>query len=186
MTKEEAREYCRKEWERFLQTKAPQKILEKLASLLDELKSSARLLVSIPLKNELDYRELLAKRDLELYAPRTLKDKIEFRYYEVKDSEFSQIEAGYRGIPGPRAQAPLLKEPLQKEDQIILPCLGLGEHGTRLGRGGGYYDHWREKFSVSKPICLVPEALSRLDFPTEDHDIHIQRAITEKGMRHYA
>ena len=186
MTKEEARAYCRKGWTSFLAAKSPQVILEKLALLLDELKSGARLLVSMPLKNELDYWKLLAGRDLQIYAPRTLKDKIEFRYYEIGHPEFSQIEAGHQGIAGPGAHAPLLEEPLQKEDQIILPCLGVGAKGARLGRGGGYYDRWREKLSIPRRIALVPEALARLDFPAEGHDIYVQCAVTEKGMQYYA
>ena len=186
MTKEEARAYCRKEWDSFLKTNSPQMILEKLDSLLNELKSGARLLVSMPLKDELDYWKLLAGRDLELYAPRTLKNRIEFRYYEVGHPEFSRIESGHQGIPGPCAHAPLLEEPLQKEDQVILPCLGVSTGGVRLGRGGGYYDRWRERLSISRRISLVPASLSRLDFPPEEHDIHVQCAITEKGLEYYA
>ena len=108
MTKEEARAYCRKEWTSFLKGKTAQGILEKLSLLLNELKAGTRLLVSMPLKDELDYQSLLACYDLELYAPRTLKDGMEFRYYKAGHPKFSRIEAGYQGIPGPGAHAPLL------------------------------------------------------------------------------
>ena len=78
------------------------------------------------------------------------------------------------------------EEPLREDDQVILPCLGVGLEGARLGRGKGYYDRWGKKLSISRRICLVPESLSNLDFPAEEHDIHVQCALTEKGIRYYA
>ena len=185
MTKKEARAHCRREWLSFLKGDSARLILEQLSFFFRQLKAGTRLLISIPLKDELDYQSLLSDKELELYAPRTLENEIEFRYYEIGHPEFSQLEAGYNGIPGPGAHAPLLKEPLRKEDQVILPCLGLGKGGIRLGRGGGYYDRWREKLSVSRSICLAPESLLSLDFAAEEHDIRVQYALTEKGIHDY-
>ncbi len=186
MTKQEARIFCHASWKHFFQTDKPKKLFAHLASFLDNIQPNGRLLISLPLANEFDYHKLLGKRKLELYAPRTMANGImEFRYYDPKHKLFSKIEAGYKGVPGPGAHAPLLKLPLSQEDHIILPSLGLHTDGSRLGRGGGYYDRWKEVFSFSISLALIPKSLSQLQFKTETHDVQVLYGITEKGIQSY-
>ncbi len=187
MTKLEARDHCRGQWQAFL--RAPQNsklILTHLAYFLDQLRSATRFLMFIPLTDELDYLNVLQERDLCFYAPRTLAGKLEFRRYDPNPhAKYSQVQKGYLQIPGPSAQAPLLELPLTEEDYILLPALGLHYNGSRLGRGGGYYDRWCAGLGRPKCVALMPTVLCRLDFPLQSHDTCVGSAITETGILEY-
>ena len=187
-TKQQARQHCRSKWKAFLSNaQSTSQLLKHLADFLDQLSPNCRLLIYIPLADELDYLHLLAYRKLDYYAPRVLANGLEFRYYKPQPCEkYSKIEPGYLQIPGPRADAPLLELPLKKEDCILFPALGLRSDGRRLGRGGGYYDRWCAELYVPRAVTLMPSSLCCIDFPLEAHDTRIDEAITETGMIEYS
>lgn len=69
---------------------------------------------------------------------------------------------------------------------ILVPGLAFScVDGTRLGRGGGFYDRFLSKPEVTTHrlgLCFEAQVLPQL--PHEDHDIRVSSLLTEKG--HYS
>jgi 5-formyltetrahydrofolate cyclo-ligase len=66
-------------------------------------------------------------------------------------------------------------------DLIIAPALSVDAFGNRLGRGGGFFDRYLEKFegpvaAVVYEHELVPE------LPSQSHDRPVQYAVTPTGI----
>jgi len=65
---------------------------------------------------------------------------------------------------------------------VLAPALAVSKNGTRLGKGGGYYDRALDDFEVDVyPLIFESEFLDSL--PKEEHDRMVQGVITEKGLR---
>lgn len=67
-------------------------------------------------------------------------------------------------------------------DLVVVPGVGFDRQGGRLGYGKGFYD--RGLHHTQRPGCLVGlcfelQLLERL--PAENHDVHMDIIITEKG-----
>jgi 5-formyltetrahydrofolate cyclo-ligase len=63
-------------------------------------------------------------------------------------------------------------------DLLLIPGLGFGRKGERLGRGRGYYDKFLEKYNGLKiGICTSEQILKEI--PTEAHDIQMDGVITD-------
>lgn len=95
----------------------------------------------------------------------------------------------------PRAGAPRQpRDPapdgaLQEADLLLIPALLADESGTRLGRGGGWYD--RVLATLTKPVPLYAvvyswEVLPAGALPAEPHDVPVDGVLTELGSREFA
>jgi 5-formyltetrahydrofolate cyclo-ligase len=63
-------------------------------------------------------------------------------------------------------------------DLIIAPALSVDRFGTRLGRGGGFFDRYLEEFSG--PIAAVVYSQEFLpELPVEAHDRPVNFVVTE-------
>ncbi len=71
-------------------------------------------------------------------------------------------------------------------DLILVPGLAFSrEDGSRLGRGGGYYDRFLSKPEVNaKRLGLCFEAQIIPQLPREEHDMHVNDLLTE--CHHYS
>ena len=79
-------------------------------------------------------------------------------------------------IFGPKAQAQVV------EPQVLLiPGLGFGTKGERLGRGKGFYDRYLESHPVIK-IGVAFEVQMENDIPTEAHDIKMDFVVTDQEV----
>jgi 5-formyltetrahydrofolate cyclo-ligase len=92
-----------------------------------------------------------------------------------------RLEPGRFGLlqpVGPR----LAPDALGSADVVVLPALAVCRDGTRLGRGGGYYDralrHVRED-AVLVAVVFDDELLGEL--PAEPHDRRVTAVITPSG-----
>jgi 5-formyltetrahydrofolate cyclo-ligase len=96
----------------------------------------------------------------------------------------------YRGWhPGVRMQDDVFGIPTPEgtpaiEPQVLLvPCVGFGPDGIRLGYGGGFFDR---TLSVAGPQPLtVGIAFAQTfvaDLPREDHDVPLDVILTEDGV----
>lgn len=72
----------------------------------------------------------------------------------------------------------------QQFDIIIVPMLGFGSSGHRLGSGGGHYDRFLQVQPQALKIGLSYE-LGRLEsgFAHESHDIPLDFVVTEKVIQ---
>ena len=84
--------------------------------------------------------------------------------------------------PDAAAEGP---EMLKEADLIVLPALAVDHRGTRLGRGGGWYDrallHRREEARMLA-ICW-PWEISRTALPSEPHDIAVDGVASTLGLQ---
>ena len=67
-------------------------------------------------------------------------------------------------------------------DLVIVPGVAFGEDGSRLGRGGGYYDRFLKACSNAKKIALCREINIRETVPREKHDEFVDIIVTEKRV----
>lgn len=110
----------------------------------------------------------------------------------VADGSWGIRESGQEWAQ-PRVGAPLqpaLAAPSQallSADLILVPALLADESGTRLGRGGGWYD--RALAELTAPIYAVVyswEVLPAGTLPAESHDVPVDGVVTEVGAREFA
>lgn len=67
-------------------------------------------------------------------------------------------------------------------DLIIVPGLGFGRDGSRLGRGRGHYDRFLAQLRPGTVLCGACFSCQVLDsMPVESHDVPMQLLLTELG-----
>ena len=106
----------------------------------------------------------------ELFLPKVLGDKIEFR----KITDFSCLEIGNFDIMEPkddcRAETNL--------DLILVPTVGISQDGVRLGYGHGFFDKFLSEHST-ETIALIYEKQIIKKIPKSNHDITMNWILTE-------
>lgn len=116
-----------------------------------------------------------------LLLPRVLS-KTEMDWVEI--TALTQLVPGHFGIAEPPADLPPT-DPATLPGRLLalVPCMAAGQDGTRLGRGGGYYDRFLAHYTGEK-LLLCPAALVLPALPRERWDIPFlpQEILTEKGL----
>lgn len=67
-------------------------------------------------------------------------------------------------------------------DMVVVPGVGFDRRGGRLGYGKGFYDrglHCSQRPGCLVGLCFELQLLEKL--PAENHDVHMDIIITEKG-----
>jgi len=68
----------------------------------------------------------------------------------------------------------------EQADLILVPALGYAKDGSRLGRGGGYYDKVLSDVGLkNKTIGLTFSKFFPVPFSSEDHDCRVGKIVTE-------
>jgi 5-formyltetrahydrofolate cyclo-ligase len=68
-------------------------------------------------------------------------------------------------------------------DLFLVPGLAFTSHGSRLGRGGGFYDRLlprRSPRSTALGVCFALQLVETV--PHEPHDQRVDAVITERGL----
>lgn len=116
----------------------------------------------------------LAEAGWRVLLPVIRRD-VDWAWFEGGD----RMAAGWRGIPqptGPRLGA----EALVRATLILVPCLGIGRDGTRLGTGGGWYDRALLHRSPGTPVVAIARDEEIHDtLPTLPHDVAVDGFITQ-------
>jgi 5,10-methenyltetrahydrofolate synthetase len=87
------------------------------------------------------------------------------------------------GIPTPDGTDPVVPE------LLLVPCVGFGPGGIRLGYGGGYYDRTLGAMTTAeRPATLgIAFAHGRLpELAALAHDVPLDEILTEDGIAHPA
>lgn len=186
MVKKDAREYARAVWKTKLQD--PLFVTEITGQIRHFLKMegrNGRILASYPLPDEVDFTGLLLETKRPIYMPLIGPGgKMEFRRQDTSRGLLPPHH-GHLSVPGAHHDSELLDLPLVESDTVFIPCLASGPHGERLGRGGGYYDRWKDSMERCARVGIVPDALMDLNFHSEGHDLLFSEIITETRIQVY-
>ncbi|MDR1187619.1 MAG: 5-formyltetrahydrofolate cyclo-ligase [Bifidobacteriaceae bacterium] len=128
--------------------------------------------------------QLLAAREIRLLVPAPGPSFRELAWAEVETATCA-LPAAVPGVlpspPGPR----LDPSALARCRLILAPALAVDRSGTRLGRGGGWYDRalaWADPDALVLGVCFPWELLPAGSLPREPHDRPVHGALTGLGV----
>jgi len=144
---------------------------------LPEYKNAKNVFLYCSMKNEPDTYELIKdalKSGKKVSVP-LITAEGEMQAIVIND--LSELKAGKYGIPAPSVYG----EVMQKDDIdfILVPGAAFAADGTRLGRGGGYYDRFL-KNTRAFTAGVVWSDLCFDSLPHEAHDIPVRCVVTGK------
>lgn len=148
---------------------------------IDEWKNAATIAITISRGREVETRAIIQegwKQGKRIVVPKCepISRDMTFR---VLDS-FDQLEVVYYG----------LEEPMEAETEavsaseinlMLVPGLAYNQKGYRVGFGGGFYDRFLSKYK-GKTASLAFEVQLVEDLPIEDHDIAVDKIITNERV----
>lgn len=94
------------------------------------------------------------------------------------------VDCGARRPREPQGET-LPPEALRQAGMILVPALMVDAHGTRLGRGGGWYDRALMHRTEGTPVIAVcwPWEAGCAALPCETHDLPVDGMLTPEGCR---
>ncbi len=159
-----------------LSVKDTEKIYESFLSL-SEYAAAKRVFAYVGVGNEIQTMGLIDKMladGKEVCVPLCFgKGQMDAR----RISSEKDLSSGRYGIPEPAATLPVVAP--EELELIIVPGVAFGEDGTRLGRGGGYYDRFLSRAENAARIALARELNTEKTVPCEEHDEKVDIIVTE-------
>ena len=147
--------------------------------LVPDFLAAAAVAAFCPLGAEPDLLPCLNGKRLLL--PRYSAESGVYELVEITDLE-RDLVTGHYGIAEPHPDLPASDRDFVNEEVLFLvPAVACGRDGTRLGRGGGFYDRMLE--SAAKPpvgvvySCQIAEVL-----PRGRHDVPMKWVVTESEV----
>jgi 5-formyltetrahydrofolate cyclo-ligase len=134
-----------------------------------------------PLRFELDPSPLLslARQHGKLVAlPRVMPDSGELSLHLYAEGDALE-ESGF-GVREPLASAPQVAP--EQVDLVLVPGLAFDMRGYRLGYGKGFYDRLLPRLRRASSAGMAFELSLLPEVPSEEHDIPVQRVVTEKRV----
>jgi 5-formyltetrahydrofolate cyclo-ligase len=128
---------------------------------------------------EVDARPLirtLASRGVVVALPViTAADRPSKRMTQHRFRGEDDLEPGTYGLLQPRPTDSIDTGDL---DAALVPALGVGRNGHRIGHGAGYYDRFLREVTCPR-ICLIYDACLVAYVTPEEHDIPVDIIVTE-------
>jgi 5-formyltetrahydrofolate cyclo-ligase len=97
-----------------------------------------------------------------------------------------ELSIGMYKILEPKAELRELPEKQVKPEEldlVMVPGVAFDRNGARMGHGFGYYDKLLEHSRLTTPlVALAFECQLFEEIPTADHDIFMDKIITEKAV----
>ncbi len=151
-----------------------QKLIYK--NLLKLIEKETIVLIYLSTGSEVDTFELcktLLENNVKVYAPRCLSES-DMVFLQVKSID--DLEIDKFGIYAPKSNLPQIKN--TKGVFCIVPGLGFGLNGERIGYGKGYYDRFLHKNDVkSVGVCFQEQI--RSDIPCDEFDVKLNYVVNE-------
>jgi 5-formyltetrahydrofolate cyclo-ligase len=139
-------------------------------------------MVYLAMAGEADPVDLIArcwKDGKTVLVPKVLPDPRRIIAVEIKSLSQGLVVSKY----GIREPADNTAFDLEKIDLVVVPGVGFGPGGGRLGRGGGYYDRFLTQPGLSATACgfgLVEQWVE--DLPVLDHDARLNMLVTDRDV----
>lgn len=96
---------------------------------------------------------------------------------------WDDLRQGPHGVLQPPADA-AAADAAAVADLVLVPALAVARDGTRLGRGGGYFDRWLAAVGPHDRLVVAvvydDEVVDVL--PREPHDVTVSAALTPSGV----
>jgi len=162
-----------------IQDETRAKASELIAGRLSQLCSKhSHIMAFWPLNSEPDIRKVLHELNRIgkfLYLP--CVDENHIIPYRV--TNLSTLKPSKLGVYEPARESSLMIQPEQIE-LVILPGLAFTPKGSRLGRGGGYYDRFLSTLpEETLKVAVAYESQVHQAIPMNDHDIAVDVIITD-------
>jgi len=137
----------------------------------DDFKNAKHIALYMPVKGEVDLRQILKIDSKIFYLPRCIGDDLEFAKYEPNSlalSDFNILEP-----TGEKINPNIL-------DIIYVPCLMANKMCYRLGYGRGYYDRFFKNNDIkAKKIIVVHNDLISDKFIQDEYDYKCDSILSE-------
>ncbi|MBF0560326.1 MAG: 5-formyltetrahydrofolate cyclo-ligase [Nitrospirae bacterium] len=157
--------------------------IRKQLSALTEFAEARTILLYASFKSEVDTFELLKEsisKHKTIVLPKVDMKNSSLTLYEICSLE--DLSAGCYGILEPRAAEDRIIDPAAI-DVMIIPGVAFDEQCNRLGYGKGFYDRLLSRKKVPALALAYEEQILRL-IPAEEHDIKMDKIITDKRIIH--
>jgi len=145
---------------------------------LKEYKEAKTVLFYLSKGSEVQTKEMIKKtlKDKEICLPVT--DKLSHNIVICRFNGFDGLHQGAYGILEPKD---LQIVDLFEIDLVIIPGIAFDRTGARIGHGKGYYDKLLKNLGIPK-IALAFSSQIVEEIPREDHDVDVDKIITENGV----
>lgn len=116
----------------------------------------------------------------KIVVPWCLDGELELFHLENMD----ELETGMYKILEPRSELREVEAKsvdVEELDLVMVPGVAFDRRGARMGHGKGYYDKLLQHARQDAPlVALAFECQLFAEIPTEDHDIFMDKILTEK------
>ena len=132
--------------------------------------------------NEVDVRsviELALQHGKSVAMPRYNEERKLYELAQITDFE-RDMSPGKYGLLEPHKNLPEVT--LSTKSLWLIPAVAFDKTGTRLGRGGGFYDRMLENAPGVRVGVFYQCQYSAEALPSEEHDQKLTMAVTEKSV----
>lgn len=188
--KEEVRNQARAYWKEFLANPVLlRRLQDSFLGFLESRSKEKKDSICLAFKataSEFNVLELLKEQGWSVALPLVRPGyRLSFHLYLDRGRPILDLEKGAYGIMEPPSDSPSIQP--SSEDVLIVPTMAINAEGYRLGKGGGFYDRLLdiEEFQRMDKWAALPEHLLNAPFEGEDHDLRLNRIITEERIVAY-
>lgn len=132
-----------------------------------------------PLSDEVDWTSAWRASGLQLFFPGG--DKLGLMmFFQAEIGDFEERKTDF----GVMMKVPRSTSVPGVPQALLIPGVGFDLQGSRLGRGGGYYDRYLESYRGMKiGVCFECQVVERIY--CEPHDQKMDVLITEERVAHF-
>jgi 5-formyltetrahydrofolate cyclo-ligase len=152
---------------------------------LPEYQSARTVMFYVDVRSEVRTRHYLTTaltHGKKIVVPYCVDGELELFHLEA----MNELETGMYKILEPKKElreVPAKKVDVTALDLVMVPGVAFDKRGARMGHGFGYYDKLLEHARPDAPlVALAFECQLFPEIPTQEHDVFMDKIITEKAV----
>ena len=149
-----------------------------------EYRKAEVVMLFLSLPNEIDTTPIALRAWQD--RKRVLAPKVSFEQRRMLPIEMHSLQGLAKSSLGIREPVDGQPFPVDAIDMVIVPGLGFGADGHRLGRGRGFYDQFlgQERFhGVACALAFEEQFVEMV--PAMEHDVPIDILVTDQAVRRF-